>query len=197
MNSLFSDEFLENFKSVSTHVIANLPKAIIVIAISVGLYFIVKRLIKLLSARTSATFAEPAARASKYFFIAAAIFLVCGVYGADLGGIWTVLGTVGALVAIGFVAVWSVLSNISCTIMILFFRPFEVGDEIEFTDPAGLRGKVINLNFAYTTLRDKDGRLIQIPNNLFFQRIVKRRLARESADTSLADQLRAAEHKDE
>lgn len=195
MNAQSTDEFWQSLKEIAGHVVVNLPKAIVVVLIAVALYYIVKRVIKFLAVRTSTTFADPATRAAKYFFILSAIFLVCGVYGADLGGIWAMLGTVGALVAVGFVAVWSVLSNLSCTIMILFFRPFEVGDELEFTDPAGLRGKVINLNFAYTTLRDDDGRLIQIPNNLFFQRITKRRPVERKTDVSLAEQLRAPEDK--
>jgi small-conductance mechanosensitive channel len=193
MNSLFDQSTLGEIKRISIHVISHLPRALVYILVVTITYFVAKRLIKLVATHTSTTFAGPTLRATKYFFIFAGIILVCSAYEANLSNLWTMIGGVAALIAVGFVAVWSVLSNLSCTVLILFFRPFEVGDEIEFTDPAGLTGKVVNLNFAYTTLRGDDGRLVQIPNNLFFQRIVKRRPAQRGTDTTLAEQLRKKE----
>lgn len=193
MNPFFEESTIDEIKRVSSYAIGHLPKALVYVAIVAIVYFVTKRLIQLVSTRTSTTFAEPALKATKYFFVFAGVILVCSAYEANLGSLWAMLGTVAALVAVGFVAVWSVLSNLSCTVLILFFRPFEVGDELEFTDPANLRGRVINLNFAYTTLKDDEGRLIQIPNNLFFQRIIKRRVGGIGVETSLAEQL----HKNE
>jgi small-conductance mechanosensitive channel len=194
MNSLllFDQSTLGEIKRISMHAISHLPRALVYILIVTIAYYVAKRLIKLVATHTSTTFANPTLKATKYFFIFAGIILVCSAYEANLSNLWTMIGGVAALIAVGFVAVWSVLSNLSCTVLILFFRPFEVGDEIEFTDPAGLKGKVVNLNFAYTTLRGDDGRLVQIPNNLFFQRIVKRRLA-QRGDTTLAEQLHKKE----
>ena len=177
MNPTPNQSFVREMGELLGNIVNGLPIALLIIVCAVFLHLLVTRIINFLAARTSNTFANPARRASKFFFIFAAIILVCGSYGAELGGIWTMLGTVGALIAVGFVAVWSVLSNLTSTILILFFRPFEIGDEIEFTDPAGLSGTVSNLNFSFTTLRCDDGRLVQIPNNLFFQRIIKRRCA--------------------
>ncbi|MDF9827644.1 small-conductance mechanosensitive channel [Ereboglobus sp. PH5-10] len=194
MNWLFEQSTIDDIKRVSLHIVGHLPKALVYIAFITVLYFIAKRLLLFLSMRTSATFAEPMRRATKYFFVFVGVIAVFGAFEADLGSLWAMIGTVAALIAVGFVAMWSVLSNLSCTVLILFFRPFEVGDDIEFTDPAGLRGKVINLNFAYTTLRDDEGRLLQIPNNLFFQRIVKRRPGRKDVETTLAEQLYKDEH---
>ena len=178
MVSYIDQDFFQKLGSLAGYIIRGIPVALLIIACAIVLHLLVARIINFLASRTSNTLASPARRASKFFFTFAAIVFVCGAYGAELGGIWTMLGTVGALVAVGFVAVWSVLSNLTCTIMILFFRPFEIGDDIEFTDPAGLRGKVASLNFAFTTLRGDDGRLVQIPNNLFFQRVIKRHAAR-------------------
>ncbi|MGH8017758.1 MAG: mechanosensitive ion channel family protein [Opitutaceae bacterium] len=115
-----------------------------------------------------------------------ALVLILGVFGVQLPGIWAVLSTILAMIAIGFVAVWSVLSNISCTFMILFFRPFSIGDEIEFAGEQ-VKGRVVDLNFLFTTLQTEDQALLQIPNNMFFQKALKRR--RGQAAVSLADQL--------
>lgn len=87
---------------------------------------------------------------------------------------FAVLGGLLALLGIGFVAVWSVLSNVLCTLLLLTVRPFRIGDELELP-PDPLQGRVVDLNLFFTTLQAPDGRLVQVPNNLFFQRAVVRR----------------------
>jgi hypothetical protein len=56
-----------------------------------------------------------------------------------------------------------------------------VGDHIELLDTAekpGALGKVVDINLLYTTLEDATapvaGTLLQIPNALIFQRVVRR-----------------------
>ena len=90
--------------------------------------------------------------------------------------IYALIGGMIALIGVGFVAVWSTLSNALCSLLLISSRPFEVGDEIELP-PDGIRGRVIDLSLFFTTLEAPDGRLVQLPNNLFFQRIVVRKPA--------------------
>jgi small-conductance mechanosensitive channel len=112
--------------------------------------------------------------------------LLLGILGFNLGGIWAMFATIVGMVAIGFVAVWSVLSNALCTLIILAYRLFEVGDELEFPGEQ-INGKVVDLNFIYTTLLALDGGLLQVPNNLFLQKVVRRGPGK--AAVSLAEQL--------
>jgi len=86
--------------------------------------------------------------------------------------------TVGA---VAFFAAWSVLSNLFCAFLIFTVGPFRVGDHIEVLDTAekpGALGRVVDINLLYTTLEDATaaapGTLIQIPNSLIFQRVVRR-----------------------
>lgn len=99
----------------------------------------------------------------------------------------TVLGGLLGLVAIGFVAVWSTLSNVLCTFLLLLTRPFRIGDEVELV-PDPIRGEVVDLTFFFTTLKDAEGRYFRIPNNLFFQRIIRRTPGRRPPVT-LGEQL--------
>lgn len=114
-----------------------------------------------------------------------ALLLVLHQFGL-LENTWASLTAILALVAIGFVAVWSVLSNAFCSLLMMIVRPFDIGDTIEI--PADdLKGKVIDFNLIFTTLREENGNLIQIPNNLFFQKPIRRRQG--SATISLETQL--------
>lgn len=86
-------------------------------------------------------------------------------------------------VAVGFVAVWSVLSNLLCSILIVTFEPFAVGDDVEIIEPVGgtgLRGRVVTLSLLFTTLAETTdegltGALVQVPNNIFFQKTIRKR----------------------
>jgi small-conductance mechanosensitive channel len=100
--------------------------------------------------------------------------------------LFTVLAGAATLLAVGFVALWSTLANITCTILILMTRPFRIGDEVAFP-PDPIEGQVVDLSFFFTTLKTKDGRFINVPNTLFFQRIVIRRETNVALD--LGEQL--------
>jgi small-conductance mechanosensitive channel len=107
----------------------------------------------------------------------------------SLGVLQSVLAAVTgvfALLAIGFVAVWSVLSNTLCSLMLMIVRPFRVGDSLAFP-PDDLRGKVVNFNMLFTTLETDEGLLLQVPNNMFFQRPIVRKKGKWHV--GLADQL--------
>ena len=77
------------------------------------------------------------------------------------------------LIAVGFFASWSVLSNAFCSVILLVYQPFTVGHTIELSD-AEVKGKVVNFNLLYTTLEAADGELIHVPNNLFFQQPIRK-----------------------
>jgi small-conductance mechanosensitive channel len=182
---------MPDLKPVLGNLLAILPAVLGVILGTIAMNTILSRGMRLLAGKTSFTDSDvaPFLRLGRWVVNGAGVVLLLGLFGFNLGGLWAMLATVLGLVAIGFVAVWSVLSNISCTLIILIFRPFEVGDEIEFPGEPTL-GKVIDLNFVYTTLLASDGSLFQIPNNLFLQKIIRRRRGRGGA--ALSEQLTAS-----
>jgi small-conductance mechanosensitive channel len=175
-----------------TKALAALPAALLVLGGALLLRFLLSRALVLLAARTrlETTDLLPVRRVLYLALHVITAVLLLTVFGVNLGGLWAILSTILAMVAIGFVAVWSLLSNLSSTVMILLFRPFSVGDEVEFPGEP-IKGKVADLNFLYTTLRAEDGASIQIPNNLFFQKCLKRR--HSLAPISLAQQLNRTE----
>ncbi|RPE81924.1 mechanosensitive ion channel family protein [Vulcaniibacterium tengchongense] len=113
-------------------------------------------------------------------YVAAALLALerLGVSGSVLWAAFTGFATVAA---VAFFAAWSVLSNIFCTVLIFITRPFRLYDHIELLENGekpGLKGQVLDINLIYTTLQeqhaDEPGTLLQIPNNLFFQRSLRR-----------------------
>lgn len=110
---------------------------------------------------------------ARYGISLVALLLCLTVYGIPIGSFWTLVSTTVGLVAIGFVAVWSVLSNISSTFLILIVQPFKVGDYVALVGE-GVMGRVIDINFLFTTMRKGDGDIFKVPNNQFFQKCLLR-----------------------
>ncbi|HVZ64702.1 MAG TPA: mechanosensitive ion channel family protein [Lacunisphaera sp.] len=181
---------LPDLSTLLPALLAGIPTVIAVVAGAVVLNLLLSRGLTLLARHASFTEHEigPVRRAIKWLITLGAVIFSLGAFGINVSGVWGVLSTILAMVAIGFVAVWSVLSNTLCTLMIMIFRPFSIGDELEFTGEP-VKGRVTDLNFIYTTLDAGDGSVLQVPNNLFFQKTMRRRHATGEA-TSPARHLR-------
>ena len=163
---------------ITSHVpgfLAALPVACAVILCGMLANVIIGRGLRMLADRTRLTYQDvvPARNLLRWGVRIVTAILVLGVFGFQLGGLWAMISTVLAMVAIGFVAVWSLLSTTSSTVLLVLMRPFQVGDDIELPSEM-VRGRVIDLNFFFTTLVDHAGHQWRIPNNLFFQKVIKR-----------------------
>lgn len=168
-------------------ILKGLGGAILLIALVVIAYRLMVRGLDLLKAqeRLSPHITVVLQRVLRWVAVVVAVLIVLQSFDF-LQNVWTLLSTVLALVAIGFVAVWSVLSNVLCSVMLLIVRPFQVGDVIELSGQ-DTKGKVVNFNLLFTILRGEDGDLVQIPNNVFFQTPIRRRLGETTVN--LEEQL--------
>jgi small-conductance mechanosensitive channel len=101
-----------------------------------------------------------------------AAMLVLEIWGVSVGGLWTILVSAATIVGVGFLATWTMISNITASFFIAFWRPFRLGDTIEML-PENLSGRVIDANLMFIVVRENSGAVIQIPNNLFFQKMFR------------------------
>lgn len=176
-------------ESLNPEIIAKLIQSAIIGIVGLVLFFGLKgRIIKFADwARLPRLALTPVRLGIRYAILILATLLILSRWGFQINGIIAVIGTVLGLVAIGFVAVWSVLSNFLCTLVLVILKPFYVGDEIELPT-ANVRGKVTDLSVVYTTLESAPGETVLVPNNMFFQLIFKRRAGAGTSD--LGGQLR-------
>jgi small-conductance mechanosensitive channel len=98
--------------------------------------------------------------------------LVLEIWGVSVGGLWTLLVSAATIIGVGFLATWTMVSNITASFFIAFWRPFRLGDKIEVL-PENLMGRVIDSNLMFVVVREDSGAVIQIPNNLFFQKMFR------------------------
>jgi small-conductance mechanosensitive channel len=169
--------------SIAPETLAKILQTALIACVALGLFFGLKgRIIKFAQwARLPRLALTPVRIAVRYAILAGAALLILGRWGFQIDGIVAVIGTILGLVAIGFVAMWSVLSNFLCTLVLVVLKPFYVGDEIELP-AANVRGKVIDLSMVFTTLESAPGETVLVPNNTFFQTIFKRRHGGTTSD---------------
>lgn len=105
-------------------------------------------------------------------------------FGVSSMVLWGAITGFTTVAAVAFFAAWSVLSNLFCSILIYTTRPFRLHDHIEILengDKPGLGGEVLDIHLIHTTLRenlpDREPSLLQVPNSLFFQRMVRVRIS--------------------
>lgn len=122
-------------------------------------------------------------RISGFLIYGAALLLVLERLGVSAAVLWTAFTGFAAVGAVAFFAVWSVLSNIFCSVLIFTTRPFRLYEHIEVLEngeKVGLKGRVVDINLIFTTLEEdsieegQPANTLQIPNSLFFQRAVRR-----------------------
>jgi small-conductance mechanosensitive channel len=101
-----------------------------------------------------------------------AALLALEILGVSVGGLWTLLASAAAVVGVGFLATWTMISNVTASFFLAFWRPFHLGDKIEML-PENLSGRVIDRNLMFVVVREDGGAVIHIPNNLFFQKMFK------------------------
>jgi small conductance mechanosensitive channel len=77
-----------------------------------------------------------------------------------------------ASIVIGLAA-QSTLSNLIAGVSLVLYRPFQVGDRIQFGGPNGLEtGIVEDLNLGYTVLQASDNRRIMVPNGVMVNQTI-------------------------
>ena len=99
-----------------------------------------------------------------------AALLILSLWGVSVSGLWTLLLSAATIIGVGFLAVWAIISNATASLFITIWRPFQSGDTVELL-PENFKGRVVGRNLMFTVLRMENCARLQVPNNLFFQKM--------------------------
>jgi small-conductance mechanosensitive channel len=117
-----------------------------------------------------------------YGIIIFGIVTALGAAGLNVSALVTGLGLTGF--ALGF-ALKDVLSNLLSGIMLLLYRPFNIGDHIRMGE---YEGTIETIRMRDTLVRAADGRLIVVPNTkLITEVVVNNTYARQASATGDPD----------
>jgi small conductance mechanosensitive channel len=118
------------------------------------------------TSRLDRTMVPVIAQIGRYAVLAFTFVLVLSEFGVQTASIITVLGAAG--LAIGL-ALQGTLQNVAAGMMLLFLRPFKIGDYIE--SGAG-SGTVEEIGVFVTQLTTADGIFLSVPNSLIWSQAI-------------------------
>lgn len=104
------------------------------------------------------------------------IFNIATSFGVKESSVAALLGTAGVTVGL---ALQGGLANIAGGMMLLIFKPFQVGDYIIIGQQAGCEGTVYKIEICYTTLLSMDNKHVVIPNGTLSNSIITNVTARD------------------
>lgn len=106
-----------------------------------------------------------------YFVWSLASISIIFVWGISKDGFWTALASTFAVIGVALFANWSILSNLTSSIIIYFAFPYKIGDRIRIHDKdLPVTGVIEDVKGFFTVLITNDGEMITYPNNLLLQK---------------------------
>ncbi|GAB2188798.1 mechanosensitive ion channel domain-containing protein [Sessilibacter sp. MAH2] len=99
---------------------------------------------------------------------------LCVIVGYGYSDISVFLGSAFAVIGVALFAQWSILSNVTSSVIVFFFFPYRVGDFIEILDgDNSFGGEVYEITLFHVILKTPENDLYTYPNAMVFQRAVK------------------------
>lgn len=106
-------------------------------------------------------------------YTAAAITLLF-IWGVDQNELVLFLSSFVAILGIALFAQWSMLSNVTASILLFVSHPAKVGDTISILDKDyPLTGKIKDIGAFFVSIETEEKEIITIPNSLLFQKMIK------------------------
>jgi len=106
------------------------------------------------------------------FTLAILLFIILGiVWDISVKGLSVYFASVFAVVGVALFAQWSIISNVTASIILFFNSPFKIGSRIRIMDKDdSVEGKVHDITFFNIHIETDEGVIISYPNNLALQR---------------------------
>ncbi len=101
-----------------------------------------------------------------YGLVALVVITTLGVFGVPTTSFAAIIGAAG--LAIGL-ALQGTLGHVASGVMMLSFRPFDVGD---FVEAAGISGTVKQIGLFTTEIATPDNKMIIVPNGKIFEDVI-------------------------
>lgn len=101
------------------------------------------------------------------------------VFGALLGFAWEIslsglgvyFASIFTVVGVALFAHWSILSNLTASVVLFFFFPYRIGSHIKIQDgDNSIEGLILDIKMFYIEIEMEDGRIGSYPNNLAIQK---------------------------
>ncbi|NLZ72570.1 MAG: mechanosensitive ion channel [Bacteroidales bacterium] len=152
-------------------------KTVIVLLVFSAAKIFIKRLIR----RVGARFNYQSGRikitnkiANALLGILVLVFLMV-VWGVKQSDFVVFLSTTLTILGVAFFAQWSLISNITSTLIIFFNHPIKIGDSLIIMEKDyEIEGVLNDIGVFFITIKTKENEKITMPSNIFLQKMIKK-----------------------
>ena len=112
-------------------------------------------------------------KAVHLFSLITTTIVLSAIWGLEQSQIAVFVGSILTALGIAFFAQWSLLSNITSSLLLFFNHPIKIGSTIKILDKDfSFEGEVSDLSYFFVYLKTETGEVITIPNSLLLQKPV-------------------------
>ena len=152
-------------------------KTIILIIVFLILRFFTKRLIKKVGLRFNYQLGRIRITnkiANALLGILLLVFLMI-IWGIEQTDLVVFLSTTLTILGVAFFAQWSLISNITSTLIIFFNHPIRIGDSLTIMEKDyEIEGELSDIGIFFITIKTKENKKITMPSNIFLQKMIKK-----------------------
>lgn len=150
-------------------------ESVIVLFVYVILFFVIKKYINntLKNTPLQRDRRKMIIKTLHLFITITAVVFLAGIWGFKQKEIAAFASTVLTVLGIAFFAQWSLLSNITSSIILFFNHPLKLGDKIKVLDKDyPFEGEITELTYFFVHLKTPNGEKITIPNSMILQKSI-------------------------
>ncbi len=93
------------------------------------------------------------------------------IWGIEFKGVFIFTSSFVAVLGVTLFASWSVLSNITSSVIIFFSFPCKIEDKIKILDGENsISGEIVDMTLFHILIKDSDNNVVSYPNNLAVQK---------------------------
>ena len=91
----------------------------------------------------------------------------------SLKGLSLYFASVFTVIGVGLFANWSILSNMTASVILFFFFPYRIGNKIRIIDgDNSVEGTVVDITLFYIQIETEEKKKYSFPNNLAIQKAI-------------------------
>jgi small-conductance mechanosensitive channel len=102
------------------------------------------------------------------------LVLIAGIWEISFKGLSLGFASVFTVIGVALFAHWSILSNLTASIILYFFFPYKIGGKIAVMEGnTTITGTILDITLFYIHIRTDQNKEITLPNSLALQKVIE------------------------
>lgn len=102
--------------------------------------------------------------------------VLAGIWNIDERGFVVFITSIITVMGVAFFAQWSILSNITSSLILFFNHPLKIGETVQILDKEyEIEGELIDISFFFMYIKTKENHLVTIPTSVVLAKTIVRK----------------------